>query len=869
MIQSELEIFSGSTWIKYPIYNLLSFDERKDGQLATAGCTIITEANLKFKPQRKARLTVRDSENNTRSLDYFAYFTVQKRAPDYWLQSVILIEVSRKAQLEPIDGLRVIQDGETKTTLYDTLTRLVNTTPFRLNSRGNRYSITTDGSVVKVLKSVVSPEFAWSCRTLLWECLKEIGAAMGGYIPVLSFADKSFPSDKYEISFVNTSGTTKTVEKLDYKSYSFGVEEGEVCSETDSDIANIISTNQETASVVFPSQNSFISPRTEEVRLTTENCRLILPTTIERIVKVYIDATNLKFNYGVNSGYTTFETVADLIQSDVLDITHFVVERQLYDAIKEYNSLMHLEGVQERTERFKNNTIYWAEASNSIVVSTGTWKAQTLDSSPKPAIYFLIASAIYRNYKSDNGIRWLKVNDADFAFNHNITSVLSENRNEIRNLRFRVEYIPTDSSTKLRAVKQEQCDYTGVQIYNQRAEKVDSEILSADLKKSVNQRGVEYFKTVDYYSNLADILPLGTRYAEDDDNYEIVVNEYEQTNKQLIKVTHSWSKNWAMLSPRLMQNKEYRNTNIPTDILERNLHYEDFCIVSTTPFPNDDSPIITAGGCAALMRLWQLSNSETICEVNNFAIYRENGEEGAVSSCSSFAVANSIVFCGKTKSNMSIGIACGDEWENHDVIYADDDGKMTTALLQFGFTLSNTNNYSLPYSNRGESDYQNVISTTAAEGVFYIDKSSAEQTNFTYQLHFVSGTPAIVVGEGMASASPLIKGADGTETLKIWKLNKAVSKSAAVLTDGDGINLTVTASNAIDYVYAVRHSLKLYSVSFLFYKMTQIDWTDCPAWAVTDKNNRLIFACNEAPPTGANGSKAIYFSLTHTFHTEA
>lgn len=878
MIKSTLKIYNGS-WQEYRIFNLLTFDKRKDGQLNSASCIISTSSGQKFKQQRPARLCITDG-SWSRTLDYFAYFKMQKRAQSYWLYTVTLISVTRRAQLELIDGLRVIQNSNNSVTLYDTCLRLLCTTPLRTTSQSQRYTLSLSNETRAILYGKPSPEFSWSSRTLLWECLKDIGAAMGGYIPELSFANSNAPNGKYLVSFENTLTSDTLVDKLSFKSVSFEVTENEVCSELDSDISNIISTNEETASIAYPSQDGFISARTEETRLTTDNCRLILPLTIEKALKLTLDLSNITFK-GANhhyeirgvkaySGSTQNKKVyinklSQLIDADTLDITDYLVEYKKYSTLTTY--LMH--GMaQSFTGISKNNTIYWTEGSNEINISTGTWGHWTSNNvSNINSLYMLICSAVWKKYASpykSSGNPYVRVGSEDRLIDSDLLFLIADN--DPRNLRFRFDYIPTDSSTKLRATKQTSCAYEGVQVYNQRAEKVDSEALSADIKKTVNQQGIEYYKTIDYYTALADVLPLGTRYKEGNDSYEIIANEFEQTNTQNIKVTHYWSKNWAMLSPRLMQNKEYRNTNIPTDILQRNLFYEDFCVVSTSSYSAQSDAnykaIISTGGYEALSRLWRLSSTENICEVNNFAIYHDDGYAGVVSSCSSFAVANSIVFCGKTKNNVSIGIALGDDWENHEVVYANDSATMTVARIQFGFRLSNVNNYSLPYSCRSGSDYQNAISTVAAEGVFYISKSSAEQLNFTYQLHFVTDCAEIVVGEAMASASPLIKGVQGGETLKIWGLSKVIPKTATVLASNDGSYETVNCSN-LDTWLTVSTYTTGYCVDFHISSFAARGYI---GWAVTDNKNRLIFAYNRAETAT---TKRIYFNFTHKFHTEA
>jgi len=879
MIKSSLKIYNGGSWQEYHVYNLLTFDERKDGQLNSASCIIITTTGQRFKPQASARLSITDGATS-KTFDYYAYFNLQKRAASYWLYTVTLISITRRTQLEPIDGLKVIQSSNGSISLYDTVTRLLNTTPFRQTSQSNRYVLTTDTKIVTLLRATPSPEFNWSCRTLLWECLREIGTTMGGYIPVLCFANTNAPNGKYVVSFANNVTTDGDITKLDFKSVSVEVSESEVCSALDSDVANIISTNQETASIVYPAQGNFASPRTEEIRLTTDNCKLILPTVIEKPIRLIVDTTSIAFAHrlpyykrGVVTSGTTKNTefsaysIRDLIEASELDLTDYLVEYHKWQALTTYRMHYYTEG---NTALTKNNTIYWQEGDNAITISTGTYGHETANNTSNLCpIYMLICSAVWKNYPSKKGYKheshpYMGVGSEErFIKKALLDSVVSA---DARNMRFRIEYIPTDTSTKLRATKQSRCAYEGIQVYNQRAEKVDSELLSADLKRSVNQRGVEYYKTVNYYTTLASVPALGTQYKEGSDTYELVSNEYEQTNAANIKVTHSWSKNWAMLSTRLMQNKEYRNTNIPTTILERNLYYEDYCIVSTTyTYDKNNKAIITTDGYEVLARVFRLYGTEVVCEVNNFGIYREDDDAGVVSSCASFGVANSIVFCGKVKSNVSIGYAIGDDWECHEVVYAGDSAEMTTARIQFGVGLSSINVYSLPYSYRkenGSDTYQNAITTVIAEAAFEVEKSSAEKTNFTYQIHFVTDNEKIVVGEGIASASPAIKGVKGDEELRIWGLTRAVQKTATVLTSTDGSYQSITSSNVNNWL----STLTITGGFRVDFYIGQLMSKGYVGWAVTDNKNRLILAYNEPP---ASTSKRLYFNFTHKFHSEA
>lgn len=43
---------------------------------------------------------------------------------------------------------------------------------------------------------------------------------------------------------------------------------------------------------IFPSENTWITPRTKDVKITTDNCMLILPKKISHIEQVYLNANS-------------------------------------------------------------------------------------------------------------------------------------------------------------------------------------------------------------------------------------------------------------------------------------------------------------------------------------------------------------------------------------------------------------------------------------------------------------------------------------------------------------------------------------------------------------------------------------------------
>ena len=765
MFEYKCELYLNGSWQSYDIYNQLRFDERKDGQITTALCYIRTEQKTRFEPMREARIEMTDKSDNSSKVKYFfAYFKGQQRQKaGYWLHEVMLIDPAKRTQGELINGLRVIQNDSNSITLYDTFVRLCNTTPLRLTSQSNLYNPTAETAIVNLMKSIRSPEYAWSCRTLFWECLKEIGMDMGGYFPTVEFGSRG----QYIISFFPTERKGQEITDFDCISLANGYDESQVCSEIDTDISNVIATNQGTASVVFPSQVGWVTPRTDDVQLTPDNCALQTPSVLQKIIKVYINQKTITLG---DDG-----TLFDITGDAALDVT---------DYFPEYNKYGSLETIREsqydilNTELCKNNACYWTEDTQNLTIVSTKYPSGWGTTFSRLAIYNLIASAIYKAYApcGQNGSSYyITVNGQKVIFSYTFQN------DEPRNLQFRVEYIAQSPSTKIRAVKQHKCGYEYVTPYNQRAEVVDAEMLGAELDKTVNQLGVDYIKAVSMYRSLSEVLPLDTVYKEGNDSYMLVCNEYEATNKTNIRVTHTFSKNWSMLSSWLKQNKQYRNTRIPTDILARNLHYQDYFVISETDglVTNlGEKGLLSNDAVQTIADVFNGGRPGENTEINNFALYRKlsaSGQyrDGVVVSCDSFGIKKSIVLSAKMENNLTAGrkVDPDNEYYCQEVLYTDENGEFPVdgaARMVFGILDSDLSPNALPQSNRMFES--NLIGNSVIDKEFYVDKSSAEQIAMTYQVHFVTEMPDIVIGGLIANNSPLVQ--DRTEELKyqLWGL---------------------------------------------------------------------------------------------------
>ena len=853
MIQASLELYLDGQWKEFHLYNQLVFDERKDGQLASGMCYIRTEEKVRFKPMRKARLNLIEDDVVKKQYYYFAYFKSQKTDLEYWMHEVTLIDPAKRVQGEMINGLRVVQNESNSISLYRTFQRLCDTTPLRLTTQENIYNPTTDSEIVTLMQKIRSPEYAWSCRTLLWECLKEIGMDMGGYFPTVSFGENG----KYAISFIPTENIVKTVTDFPYFSYAEGEDINQVCSEIDTDISNVIATNQGTASVVFPSQNGWITPRTDDVRLTTDNCEIILPSIPEKILHIYLNADTVKIR-GLapgETGATRIHKLSEIIKTEKLDLIGFIPEYKKYSSLKTYNGAIYN---SNSIELCKNNACYWTENTNKITIVSGG------DLFENNAYENAIKSAVLKQYGGNGETDILYVNGEKAQLD------IIYNSKEIMDYQFRVEYVSRDTSTKIRAVKQEMCNYEYVQPFNQRAEIVDAPALGNEMDKTVNQMGVPYIKAAWRYKSLSDILPIGTAFVKDSETYILTVNECELTSHDNILVTHTFSKNWSMISSYLKQNKQYRNTKIPTDILSSNLHYQDYFVISDKEEEGEVGLLSLYGGISYASSVFGDRVTDQT-EVNNFAIYRTSGGlgTGAVISANSFAIKKSLVFAAQLQNNMTAGkqVDPDNEYYCKEVLYAGNNGIIIEGLMEFGIGLNNINAYSLPFSDKGTGE--NIIKNPIVSSEFRIEKSSAMQISMTYQVHFVSDMHDIIIGGLLAENNPLIRDVDKDFKYQLWGLTRPLPKTAIIVDSTFGQKVAdIDSANKVNY-WRVSMGEKtsaniVKNRNFNIRLLSGILLGDFIGWAITDENGMLYLARNSNP----NVEQTLFFNHLHKYHEQ-
>ena len=173
---------TNTSWILARLYNGNTFDERIDEQLDTGSVQVITDSEeTSFNDFCMVRVTITDSDNDTKVMYFCGFDTVERRGVGYYIHTIELVEPTRLLMGTIIEGRKVTQPigDSAKKTLYDVVEGLLITHELLGTSGASwisaRFLLASDENLISLLQSVVSPEFHWEAGTLLWECLLDIG----------------------------------------------------------------------------------------------------------------------------------------------------------------------------------------------------------------------------------------------------------------------------------------------------------------------------------------------------------------------------------------------------------------------------------------------------------------------------------------------------------------------------------------------------------------------------------------------------------------------------------------------------------------------------------------------------------------------
>lgn len=639
---------------------------------------------------------------------------------------------------------------------------------------------------------------------------------------------------------------------------------------------------------VFPSVTTWTTPRTDEIKLTTDNCKLFTNTKIEKLEKIIakVKASDFEFTITwtnsvgkierirVNPGKIFLDSAHQISLEDAgFDITKYVVEKAKYSTLKTYTNTAVLPDYF--TDLYVNNTSYWTQNTNEIVLVNTPFNGW-LQVIQNDAFETLIMSAlvdiiqtqgIYAEF-SDNPPIYDYINKDNFgnlAGGKTPTFKLTE-------VLFRVYYQSLGESVKINTPKTRPTTAQQFTMpFSQQQQIVDSIAQGRNTLATANRTGVRKKEVLRTITDLAQLRKLGAVVYQKDTNgnptnaYWRLIELEKTVYPRKMVVKETWAENWSFESEYTAVDRRFRSWNIPSDILQRNCLWEDYCVITD----NDNTVTGTGaliGGDAQGLILRTLTTAATSknSECLNMWLYREGTPQstGVVLTCSAFGYGNSLVFAGRTKDNLSAGIqrSADDDTYCRDVYYCNDDGTLPVASWQIGASVQNS------ADSNGENLYpqyiaDNNIGGLQVNGIDYTNgytlftqskevkllKAPAEQINPIYQLHILSVADDIVVGTAWASGCPLVKEWNGaTIVRKFWALTRPLPQGAQTMTSRYGQEVT---NNPL--------ATNTQNMTFTFNEITTVP--NCVGICVTDGDNNIIVAQN------VNATKTYQLQFTHDY----
>ena len=566
------------------------------------------------------------------------------------------------------------------------------------------------------------------------------------------------------------------------------------------------------STTVFPSQNSWITPRTSETKIDSNNCMVILPQKISEIKQVLINAQNIKISIktaqtqAVLTPLTDYYTAPnDSARLQYLDITKYVVEQAKHNALPLIKPVSEGNVVRELSI---NNAQYYVQNEKILYIVNQTIRTHPLDWFKNVTVWNMTIASAFDSLLRSSTLYTKPL--GSFQEASGFVANVEKMDNNPMTAQFRVYYTPLGESVNLETVKTNPQENEFAIPFSQQQPIVNNTTLGREMQSLTNRTGCETKEVVRTFTDISQLRKPGAFWREKDSNGKPTGNIWRLTKVQLqiycdrmFRAMETWSKNWTLQSPNVPINREFRSWNIPADIVQRNLHWNDYCLITAKEnitLPNN--ALISDNAQRQLIYTLFDYNGVSLCrnECNIMWLYTKNNNtrKGAVLSSSAFGFGNSLVFSGKTQDNLSAGtqrVKSDDNDDNYqfcrDVYYCNEDGKLENMLVQIGGVISSNNTeayYSYPeYSDDGSKKINGIptdgVKLFKDDMQFRVLKDPSEQLNFTYQLHMLTDSPNLVIGPAWAGGNPLVKqvGENGT-AVKKWYLTSLLPAGAKVMT---------------------------------------------------------------------------------------
>lgn len=664
--------------------------------------------------------------------------------------------------------------------------------------------------------------------------------------------------------------------QLKFNSFTKNIDGQEYCSEVETLAENMIESNEQDASVVYPAQGEFITVRAENYRLVDTDLVVDLPYPIYKLISVKLIPRGTKTAWEASG--VDWEKYVDANGNFYIpEIAKYIVSEEEYAALPIANS----------TE-FKRNDILGKYKQTALTYSGNKIKIRSEEIST-----VLYSAPVYISFVrklmegASREYKYLGVLDIT-------TSLPDSELNSVdpRKWEFQIEYIPMTSATKMKAHKAEPTTQGYTQVVNQRAEVNNAEAFGKYLHTTAQKTGTEKLAIAKIYKRLEDVPPIGAVVKHNGERYRLIANSWNITNPFTFTVTHLLSKNWSSKSKHISVDQKYRNWNIPFDsYIWRTLYRESFVEIGERMTEGSLAPFTSRNQCIKDMFT---TEAQTVQPLRNMFFYNGEGYDakgGVVLPTTTMAIGNSFIISATMQDNLSAGlrISATDSEFCEEVLYCNDDGTLEKARVVLSQQLINYDAAAYPAIITGDNPKNTAGVATYGE-TLYVDKDPGEALKITIQAHFLPNADWVVIGNGLAQTVPYIS--DKKRTFRLYalkqyirdgvdKLDAETLNGAKLLIkdDKDGFSQSVylpsikpPSSGDIEIVpppgtdenpWNKFSDMVLCNGTTLSFIREVDGWiadnnATYKAWAITDENNNLLIGSNDI------NKRTVYFNWTKT-----
>ena len=539
--------------------------------------------------------------------------------------------------------------------------------------------------------------------------------------------------------------------KLQFNSFTKNIDGQEYCSEVETLAENMIESNEQDATIIFPAPDKWATLRAENFRLTTDGLEIVLPYPIYRLVSVKLIPNGVRIYtplYEVDWDSFVDETG----NSFKPDIAKYIFSEKEYAALP----------IGTATELIKTNPLgkykqtAFTYSGNKIKIRSESYTGKVTGEAP-----------VYKHFTEHlNKIAPEKYKWEGYA----LKDVLSLGATSALKWEFQIEYIPLTSATKMKAHKAEPTTQDYTQVVNQRAEVNNAEAFGKYLHTTAQKTGTEKLAIAKIYKRLEDVPPIGAVVKHSGERYRLIANSWNITNPFTFTVTHLLSKNWSSKSKHIAVDQKYRNWNIPFDsYIWRTIYYEEFIEVGEESTANNKTEFKYTDKCIA-----DTFSTEppSVQPLNSLFLYRGRGTAayGVVTPTTTMAVGNSFIIWATMQDNLSAGlrVSATDPEYCEEVLYPEPDGTLEYAqiILSPGIDGYSANEYPAALVN------VNAPSDKVFSKSFYLDKDPGEAIKVSIQCHIMPNSDWVVIGNALAQTVPYIS--DKQRTFRLYALKQYI-----------------------------------------------------------------------------------------------